>query len=231
MRILLTFLIFITAGPIWADAAETAAPGRIVVTGQAMVSQPPDMAVITLGVSQTAETAADALAATNTAMVQVLARLGDLGIAERDIQTSGLGLTPRWSQPRSNNDAPSHVVGFEAANMVTVRLRDMDGVGGVLDAVVRDGANEFRGLHFDLQAPGPVRDQARKAAVADAMARAALYAAAAGVTLGPVIELREGGAEPMPMMRAEMSMAMAVPVAGGEVDVRAEVTMVFAIAD
>jgi len=205
---------------------------RITVTGEGVARAAPDMAVMTLGVRHQAATAGEALAATNAGAAAVLARLSEAGIAARDMQTSGLSLSPIWDRANDRN-APPQVVGFEASNTVTIRARDLSALGGLLDAVVTDGANEFRGLQFTLQDPGPLQASARKLAVADAMARAALYAEAAGLRLGPVMAIREPSAQPapMPMMRAEMAMADAggVPIAQGELELRAEVVMEFKI--
>ncbi len=114
-----------------------------------------------------------------------------------------------------------------------VRVRDLAALGGILDTVIADGANDFNGLRFGLQDPAPLMDEARRRAVDDAMARAALLAGAAGVTLGPVLSIDDqGGSRPMPM--AEMAMRMsagAAPVAAGELTLTANVAMVFAIAE
>ena len=214
-----------------AALAEDAAR-RITVTGEGVARAAPDMAVLTLGVRHQAATAAEALAATNAGAAAVLGRLSEAGIADRDMQTSGLSLSPIWDRSNDHN-VPPKVVGFEASNTVTIRARDLSALGGILDAVVADGANEFRGLQFTLQEPGPLQASARKLAVADAIARAALYAEAAGLRLGPVMTIRDPSAQaaPMPMMRAEMAMADAggVPIAQGELELRAEVVMEFKI--
>lgn len=111
-------------------------------------------------------------------------------------------------------------------------MRDLSALGSVLDAVIADGANSFQGLNFGLQDPEPTLDEARRRAVADGLRKAALYAAAAGVRLGPLTSLSEAGSnQPRPeMMQAARMSSDAVPVAPGEVTVSASVTMVFAIA-
>ncbi|MCI2398091.1 SIMPL domain-containing protein [Aliiroseovarius subalbicans] len=229
MRILAAILALVLALPATASDA-----GRIVVTGTGVASQAPDMATITLGVRAEAKTAVAALEQASMAMRAVLEHLRAAGVAEEDLQTSDLALRPRYSNRSSSSDGPPTIAGFEASNMLQVRLRDLSGVGEVLDMVTAEGANEFRSLQFGLQVPDPLRDAARVAAVKDAMARATLYAEAAGVPLGPVLEISEAGAAPRPVMRAEMSMMDAgggVPVAGGELDMRAEVTMIFALGE
>lgn len=107
-------------------------------------------------------------------------------------------------------------------------MRDLERLGEILDASVRDGANSFGGLSFGVQAPGPLEVEARERAMQDALARARTLAEAAGVALGPIRSITEqGGMRGPMMMRSEMAMAdSAVPVAAGEVSVRAAVSLV-----
>ena len=92
------------------------------------------------------------------------------------------------------------------------------------------GANDFNGLSFGLQDNSAALEEARKAALADAMARARVLSEAAGLELGAVLQLTDGaaGASPMRMRQADARMSMESAVAPGEVDVTASVTMVFA---
>ncbi len=207
------------------------AAGRIIVTGEGSVEIAPDIATISLGVTAEAQDAADALSANTEATAAVLERVAVAGVEARDVQTSGLSLSPNWAQ--NNTDGTSRIVGFIATNQVTVRVRDLEALGGILDDVVRNGANTFNGLSFGLQDPDPVMDEARKKAVAEALRKAKLYAAAAGVTLGPIAELSEnmGGLPPPMFARSGMVMESAVPVAEGEVSIAAQVTVQFEIVE
>lgn len=212
-------------------AAQTTAP-TITVTGTGEVSAAPDMAIVSLGVEEQADSARDAMQRASRAAGAILARLEEMGVAARDVQTSELSLSPVWSTPE--RDAPREITGYAARNQVTVRLRDLDALGGVLDAVLEDGANRFGGLSFTLEDPSEPMAAARAAAVRDAMSRASQLAEAAGVTLGPVQSISEhGGDAPRPMMMeaARMASDAAMPVAAGELDLRVQVGMVFALAE
>ncbi|MEM7616098.1 MAG: SIMPL domain-containing protein, partial [Pseudomonadota bacterium] len=103
----------------------------------------------------------------------------------------------------------------------------------VLDDLVRAGSNEINGISFEVDAPEPLLDQARAAAVRDARRKATLMVEAAGETLGPLLEIREAGvsAPPMPFARAETAMMSDMPIARGETDLTARVTLVFALSD
>jgi uncharacterized protein YggE len=203
-------------------------PGLMSVTGEASVPAIPDMATLRLAVVTEARTGAQALAENTVRMQAVLDELRGFDIAERDLQTSELTLSPVYENTPELRNLPRRLIAFRAQNGLTVRVRDLDRLGEILDVSVRDGANSFGGLSFGVQAPGPVEAEARDRAMKDALARARTLAEAAGVGLGPIRSITEHGGSGGPrMMRAEMAMAdSAVPVAVGEVTVSASVSLV-----
>lgn len=225
MRLFIALFLCFFALPLAAQDART-----ITVTGEGRVSVAPDMAVLRLGVSREARKASDAMRAASQAATAVLAQVEQAGIAPRDVQTSNVSLSPRWEH--AQNTAP-RVIGYVASNDLTLRVRDLDSLGALMDAVVSDGANQMNGLSFSVAEPRPLQDQARQAAVLDARAKAELLAEAAGVTLGQVMTISEnGGARPpVAMARGAMMESAAVPIAAGELDVNINVTVIFAIAE
>lgn len=222
----------LSAAPIWAQEAQTR---QIIVTGVGEVAVVPDMAVITLGVSEQDKSAAAAMRATSDSAAAILARLSENGIDARDVQTSDVSLNPVWNNRSSgmSSDSEPKIVGYTANNRITVRVRDLDSLGSLMDAVLEDGANRFNGLRFAVQEPRPHQDAARQEAVADAMEKAKLYSEAAGVTLGPILTMSELGMSSGPAPMVEMSMARdsGVPIAAGEQEISARLTVVFGIAD
>ncbi len=212
------------AGAAWAEG-EVA---RITVTGEGRVAAVPDMATVSLGVSAQAETAKAAMDRTSDGVAALLVQLAAAGVEDRDIQTSGLSLGPVWQHSRTG-DEPPRITGFSAANTVTVRVRALDELGRLLDGALAGGVNTLHGVSFGLQDPMPRLDEARAEAVADAWRKAELLAGAAGVSLGPILSIAEdqGVSGPMPMFRMEAAMADAVPVAAGETEVTARVTIVW----
>ena len=227
MRHLAAFVLAASLALALASPTRAAETARITVTGDGHVESRPDMATISLGVTSQGGSAVAAMAANAADLARVLAKLRAAGIAERDLQTSGLSLNPSWQSDENGNNP--RINGYVASNMLTVRLRAIDGLGAVLDAAVTDGANSLNGVSFGLADPAPVLDEARRRAVADALHRALLLTEAAGVTLGSVVAISEGGSfAPAPMFRMEADMvAGAVPVAQGEVSISASVTMVW----
>jgi uncharacterized protein YggE len=209
--------------PLAAPVLAEGGVATITVTGTGTVQAVPDMATLTLGVTTQGDTAAVALAANSEAVAAVIARLTASGVEARDMQTSNLSINPNWTSFDSSS-SPT-ISGYVATNMLTVRVRVLEGLGDVLDAAVADGANTLNGLTFGMAAPEPALNEARKAAVADARAKAELLVAAAGQNLGRVVTITEGGAwtDPAPMFRD--SAAASPPVAGGEVAMTANVTI------
>lgn len=202
---------------------------QITVTGAAESEAVPDRATVSAGVDTRAETAAGALASNAETMTAVFAAIEAAGIERGDIQTSQLSLNPVFEPYRDDAAAPPAVIAYEASNMVTVRVRAVETLGSVIDALAKAGANRLNGISFEVADPKPALDAAREKAVADARGRAELYARAAGVSLGPVVSIRETVEAPGPiMMRAEAASA-APPVAAGTVSLGAQVEIVYAI--
>jgi len=206
----------------------------ITVTGEGRAEAVPDMASIRIGITAQAATAAEALEQASVAVRATLDRLDAAEIAARDRQTTGLSLQANWDYGRGNN-TPPRITGYTAQNGVTVRVRDLSILGGLLDSVVSGGANRLDGLTFTVAEPAPLLDEARRRAVADARRRAELYAEAAGVALGPVLAITDtpGGSPVVPLMRSDMAAMSesAVPIAEGEIEMTARVQMVFTIAE
>lgn len=235
-------LLVLASGPVLAQTPAPDAPpppmhgkhhpmaphaAKLTVSGEGRSTAAPDLAMITLGVSTEAATAEAAMSQNSGRQQAVIDALKAEGIEARDIQTSGLNLQPKMDYP--NGQAPK-LVGYIAQNTVSVRVRDIAGLGGVLDKLVATGANEISGISFARDDMSAAQDQARAAAVAEARRKAELMAQAAGMRLGalralsdaPVIE----GPRPMMAMRAEAK-ADATPIEAGELSVSAQVTAIF----
>lgn len=187
----------------------------------------PDMATINLGVTTEAPTAQAAMQANAERMTRVVAALRRGGVAEKDIQTSGLNLSPQYVYVQ--NEQPK-LTGYQASNQVTVRVHDLARLGAAVDAVVGAGANQVNSISFGLDDPTAAENAARQEAVRALQAKADLYARATGHRVGRLVSLSEGGGyspvpPPMPvaMMRMEKA-ADSTPVSPGELRVRIDVT-------
>lgn len=203
----------------------------LVLSAEAEIAQAPDMATVSAGVLSEGKTAEAALSDNSVKMSGVFRALRAAGIAERDIQTSNLNLSPQYQY---NQNEPPRLIGYQASNNVSVRVRNLTNLGRTLDAVVANGANQLQGVSFSIDKADEARDAARREAMRKARARADLYAQAAGLRVTRIVSINEGGAAPPPMMPVPMmarSMAADAapppPVAGGEVSLNSSVTVVF----
>ena len=126
-------------------------------------------------------------------MDKVMAAIRAAGIAERDIQTSGINLNPQYKYVENQ---PPSIVGYQASNNVNVKVRDLARLGKVLDAFVANGANQINGPSFEVDKPDEAYDEARLAALKKAQARANTYAAALGLQRTPHRQHQRGRREP-----------------------------------
>jgi len=209
-------ILVVTAALLTTPVLAQTPPPAISVTGEAAVSVAPDQAQIDGGVATDAKTAREASDANNSAMGKVLLALKGAGVDEKDIQTSRLSLQPQYAPNRSGAQSP--IVGYRAANRVTIRVRDVAKVAGMIDVLVGAGANDIGGINFMVSQASKLLDDAREQAIADARRKAQIYAKAAGVTLGEPVSITEEGSG-TPMFRAKVAGGMAAsatPVAQGE---------------
>jgi|SRR5215217_736625 len=190
----------------------------------------PDQATITLGVTTEAPTAAEAMRLNAAKMSQVIAALKKGGIADRDLQTSGLNLNPQYVY---QENLPPRLNGYQASNQVTVVVRDLAKLGQAVDAAVNSGATNVGGIAFGLQNGDAAEDAARLDAVKALQAKADLYAKATGYRVARLVTLSEGGGytppPPMPMMAfaGRMEKDSSTPVEAGELKVRVDVSATF----
>lgn len=234
--------LFAVAAILLACATETYAADAkqrtLSLTGRAEVTAAPDMATISAGIVTEEKSARKALNDNNAAMAGVLQTITSAGVADKDIQTSNFSIQPKYTYPPRSEDGaqkPPSIVGYTVSNDISVIVRDLSKLGSIMDAVVTSGANRMNRLSFSIADPEPLRNQARKAAVAEALARAKLYADAAGVSLGPILTISESAEvmPPRPMVMSRMAVQAApearVPVAEAEQVIKATVDIVWTL--
>lgn len=210
-------------------------PAYLTVAGQGEVSATPDQVIINAGVTSSAKTAREALAQNSQTMTSVFAALKKQGVAERAIRTANFNLSPQYAPAAQGmmafpNDRP--IIGYRVSNNVTVRLDDVSHAGTVLDALVAAGANQANGLSYVFKNDEGLLTNAREAAVKSAFDHARTYAAAAGVTLGPlhaISDTNNGFMPGYPPVTAAARFAPALapppPIGVGEQTLRATVTV------
>jgi uncharacterized protein len=185
----------------------------------------PDEAQMSFGVQTEAPTSRDALARNSSQMERVLTALKAAGIADEDIQTQDVSVWPQYDTTGQDTD------GYVARNSVTVTVHELDKAGAVIDAATRAGANEVSGPMLSTSGREKLEAKALEAAVDNARKKAEALAKAAGVGLGRVTAMVEGGGTPGPVTleAARASADKAVPIQPGQEEVQATVTITFSI--
>lgn len=199
------------------------------ISSNAEASRVPDVATLSAGVVTQAADGNSAMRQNAQQMDKVLAAIKAAGIAERDVQTSGINLSPQYRY--AENEAPK-ITGYQASNTVSLKVRDITRLGKVLDALAAEGANQINGPHFEIDQPEPVHDEARLAALEKAQARARTYAKALGLQVRRIVSISEGGGgnfRPVMMRAAAAPMAadVSTPVSPGETTVSVNLDVVF----
>jgi uncharacterized protein len=206
---------------------QTIAGTRLDISAVGEVTRVPDVAVISAGVVSRSASATAALQDSANRMSRVLAALKSAGVEERDIQTSNVSLNPEYRYPQ---DQAPQLVGYTASNNLTVRFRDIRNSGKILDALVKEGANQINGPTLVVDRPEAALDEARAKAVAIGRARADLYARALGMRVVRLVSVSESGENyapppPVPMM-ARMEAAQ-TKIEPGEQKLQVNLAMIF----
>lgn len=189
-----------------ASITQTIAGTRLDIDATGEVTRVPDLAIITAGVTTRSATATAAMQETAAKMARVRSALKAAGIADRDIQTSNVSLNPEY---RYADNQPPQLTGYNATNQLTVRFHDLAQTGKILDALVREGANQIDGPNLTIDQPDQALDEARAKAVAVGRARADLYARSLGLRVVRIVSVSESqrSVPIQPLMR----MAVAAP--------------------
>ena len=222
-------------------ATDGASQSGIWVSGTGTVAVAPDLAVLTVGVEARASNVQEALDDAAAAMTAIVATLEAEGVESQDIQTRSFSINPEYNWRERTDDEGGRyservLTGYTVNNRATVRLHDLERVGEMVDLVARAGGDLTRieGVSFTVQDPEPHRAEAREAAVEQARAKAEQFARDAGVTLGRIVVISEGGGVPAPQPFAEVAAfrldaGATTPISEGELEIKATVQMVFAI--
>jgi uncharacterized protein YggE len=203
------------------------------LTGEGAAEVQPELAILQIGVAVTAKVAKDALAENSKLLNAALNAAKESGIETRDLQTSGLSLRP--DIVRAEKWPHREVIGYQVNNIVTMRVRDISKLGGLLDRLVVLGINDIRSISFSVANPAPSIEQARADAIKDALRKAEKYAEAANLRIVRILAINESGIEtpaprPLVLTRAASAPRPDVPVEAGELVYRARVNVELEIA-
>ena len=209
------------------------------VTGEGKVSVVPDIVALRLGIEAQEASVAEAQSKGTEAMNRVMDALTDNGVAEKDIQTQYFRIrqVTRWDDVKQEEV----VIGYRVTNMVMAKIRDIDMVGSIIDAVAVAGGDLTRidSIDFSIDDPSGYYEEARQEAMADAEAKAKHLATLAGVTLGKPTYISEGAQVPptvYPRVVYEGApvpapAAAPPPISPGEMEISLTVQVAYAILD
>lgn len=232
MKSLLAPLLLLAAVPAFAQMTQptVGVNGTLLnVSSSAEATRIPDVARISVGVVTQAVDSNSALRANAQQMDKVMAAVKKSGIAERDVQTSGVNLNPQYKY--EDNKAPQ-IVGYQASNTVNIKVRDISKLGQVLDTLAAQGANQINGPMFSIDQPEPVYNQARMDALKKAQVRAETYAKALNLRVVRIVSIDEtnnGGFQPMAVLSAALRAAKEFnsPISPGETTLSVTLNVVF----
>ena len=188
----------------------------IVVSGTGDAYAIPDIATFSFSVTESASTVKQAQDSANTKINNALAAVKAAGIDDKDIQTTGYNVYPKYQysnaycpQPLSTAGTVSSSIaiycppgkqvltGYEVDESITVKVRDTTKVGDLVTKVGALGVSNISGVEFTVDKPEQYEAQARTIAINDAKAKAKELAKELGVSLGQIIDYNDSGVSPM----------------------------------
>lgn len=218
-------VVFLFGAPALAQAPPEA--DVVVAGGEAVVRAAPDVAHVTIATTARARSPKDAQRLSSAAMTDVLNRVAAAGVPREAVRTQAVSLQPQFDY----NNGRQTLREYLARNSVDVRVDDLSRLGEVIDAAVAGGSNELGAVGFDVKDRSAVEREALRLAVADARARAEAMAAGAGRAIDRVLRIddQRSTAVPPPAPRVMMASAppadVATPIAPGQLEVHASVTL------
>jgi uncharacterized protein len=212
-------------------------PPQLMVTGTSEAQAVPDVATVSVGVVRQGPNAQEAQSQVNQVATAIIEAITRLGIQRAQIRTQQITLTPIYApqppRPQPQQVEEPRIIGYRAANVISVRIEDLTRIGPVIDAALGAGANQLQGVAFGLRNDLPARQAALRQAAQEARQKAATLAEAMGVQLGEVLEIAEGGVGIRSQVYAaeamDFRMAAATPVEPGELTIHASVSVRYRI--
>lgn len=238
--ILMVVVILLVAVWTWNKIKEHDYIGRtnqqvytIAIGGEGKVTAVPDIAQISLGVQTEKANVADAQKENTEKMNKIIEELKKLGVDKKDIQTQSYNIYPQydWSTNRQI------LRGYQVSQNVSVKIRDLEKVGSVLEKSATLGANQVGSLSFTIDEPEKLRQEAREKALANAKEKAAALAKVAEVKLGKLVSFSESSISPTPYplyksMDMAVGMAESAPapqIEAGSQDIVVDVNVVYEV--
>lgn len=229
IRIAPALLLAAMATPALAQQSTAPVTPVIVTSGEGVVRRAPDRAFVAIAAESRAKTALEAQKLNTDAMTAVIDKIKSFGVPAEAIQTTGYTLQPDYEYQNGRQT----LRGYVARNQVEVRVDTLSKLGDVLANAVGTGATNVSGVRFDVKDREAAEGEALRLAVRDARRRADAAASGASVRIVQVMRIDEQRdldvVRPMPMAMARTAgsefVQAAVPVEGGQIEIRSRVTL------
>lgn len=205
----------------------------ITIDGDGKVTATPDVAVVSLGVQSDAKLVKDAQADNSKKMNDIVKAVKAAGVKDADIQTTNYNIYPKYSYDQ--NRGTSEIIGYTVSQSVTVKVRNLDSVGGILFKAGELGANQVGGVQFTVDNPESLKVQAREKAIENARTKANVLFDKLGLKPGRIVSFNESGAGTPIYMKDAYGMGGGVASAPmpsietGSLDITVDVSLTFEI--
>lgn len=244
LAILFAFTKVVGGIPFSVDSIITNKSDVFNVSGEGKVAIKPDLAIVSLGVSQQGQDARAVAQQLDRVIAQVIEVVKEQGVNEQDIQTTNYSINPVYEQnepivePKlpSPKTSPTTIRNYVGDNTVSIKVRKIDQVDAIIDAAVASGANQVNQITFDAQDRSQAENQARREAVEEAKKKASDAAQSAGFKLGKMINYYEsfdgpiyGGLGGGGGMATDVRMEPITTIEPGSTEVRVTVTLSYEI--
>ena len=224
----------------FAEKGSVYGKGGIIVTGTSSIELEPDMATLSLGIESSASTVSEARDNASISINEMLNAMKNVGIDDEDIQTTAFNIYPQYEYIEVNENGRvrgvQELTGFTVSNMLLVTVKNLDGIGEIIDKITDAGGNDvrFNSINFGIQDPVPYQSELRKLAVEDGVTKASQLAEYSGVKLGAITMIADYSSQPTiakdQAVFAERAMAIpSTSINPGSLSLSMRIDMVFEI--
>lgn len=216
----------------------------IIVSGYGEVQAVPDIANIYFTIRKDAKTVKEAQSSVAEVEKSALDLLKSNNISEKDIKTENVSFNPKYEYQYKSvvcnqygcppNPGKNVIVGYEAQESISVKVRNTDDAGKIIEGLGALGVTELSGPNFTVDREDDLKAEARKLAIDDAKLKAKVLAKDLGIRLGDITSFSEDGNYPRPMYEKAMMgagdmMASSAELPRGENTISSNVTITYEI--
>ena len=161
-----------------------------VSSGVGKATEAPDIASLSLGITERGQSLATAQASVNKKSQELVNALKNIGVEEKDIKTTSYRVSPDYDY----RSEPAQITGYSISIDYSVQVREIDNVSDVLNEATAVDANNISGvsLGFSDDKKAELLDKARKEAIREAKEKGESLASLSGLSLGRIINVSEG---------------------------------------